>query len=227
MILAHAKKLHIMPDMSLTDVKRELNIIMGANLKRLRAEQGWTQEYLAELVETDKRYISSMENGRGIGRDMLNRLCRALGVTQQEFKRPISGGHPIPPPAGEIAVISMANGGPSGFYEAPFAKGGGFRYIKRPYDVTDPGAYAVEVRGTSMSPRYEEGETVIASPEKEVHNGDYVVVQMASGEMAIKRIKFHNGMIILSSVNPSVEAWICKPEEIIAYHKIAWKKERS
>ena len=226
MILDHARKTHMMPVMSNIDVKHELNVTLGRNLKRLRAEKGLTQEQLAELAETDKRYISAMENGRGIGKELLLRLCDALGVSQQEFSRPFHDSHPVPPPSGEIAVISMANGGPSGFYEVPYA-GGGFRYIKRPYDVTDPGAYAVEIRGDSMTPRYEAGEMVIASPEKEVHGGDYVVVQMASGEMAIKKIKFHNGMIILSSVNPTVEAWVCKPEEIIAYHKVVWKKEKA
>jgi phage repressor protein C with HTH and peptisase S24 domain len=206
----------------------DINILMGLNLRRLRESHNLTQAQLAELAGTTAGYISQLENGhQGIGKKLLSSLCKAFKVGASEFTRPIGNQTPVPPPSGEIAVISMCNGGPSGFYEVPYATGGGFQYIKRPYDVTDPTAYAVEIRGNSMSPRYEEGEMVIASPEKEVHGGDYVVVQLVSGEMAIKRIKFHKGSIILSSVNPSVEAWVCQPEEILAYHKVVWKKEKS
>jgi len=200
---------------------------VGANLARLRKAKNLTLESLAELANTTASCLSSIETGRkGLGPRLTVKLCNALKVDASELTRASQDIHSIPPPSGEIAVISMVNGGPSGFYEVPYA-GGGFRYIKRPYDVTDPGAYAVEIRGDSMTPRYEAGEMVIASPEKEVHSGDYVVVQLANGEMAIKRIKFHNGMIVLSSVNPSVEAWVCKPEEIVSFHKVVWKKEKA
>ena len=206
----------------------KVRVITGQNLRRLRLGRGWTLEKLAEMVDSSPQYISAIEGGkRGLGVNLLTRLCNVFNVEAAEFTMAGDNAKSVPPPSGEIAVISMVNGGPAGFYENPFADGGGFRYIKRPYDVTDPSAYAVEVRGDSMTPRYESGEMVIASPEKEVRNGDYVVVQLANGEMAIKRIKFHNGMVVLSSVNPTVEAWICKPEEILAYHKVVWKKERS
>ena len=66
-------------------VKKELDKQMGRNLKRLREERGLSQEQLAELIESDRRYISAMENGRGIGASILQRLCRVLAVTDEAF----------------------------------------------------------------------------------------------------------------------------------------------
>jgi len=205
----------------------EMRKTIGTNLARLRKMKNLTLEGLAELASTTASCLSSIENGKkGLGPRLLVKLCNALKVDASEFTRVPHDIRKVLPPSGEIAVISMCEGGNSGFHESPYPNGGGFKYIKRPYDVIDPGAYAVEIRGNSMTPRYEEGEMVIASPEKEVHSGDYVVVQMVNGEIAIKRIKFHNGMVILSSVNPEVEAWICRPDEIVSYHKVVWKKEK-
>jgi len=204
----------------------EIRHLTAANLKRIREAKGLSQTELARRINSHASTLNAIENEKqGLGKDLLVRICQALSVDAIEFTRNIHDMASIPPPSGEIAVISMCEGGPAGFYEAPYPNGGGFRYIKRPYDVTDPAAYAVEVRGDSMVPRYEPGETVIASPEKEVRSGDYVIVRMVSGEVAIKRIKFRDEIVILSSVNPAVEAWVCNPEEIVSYHKVVWKKE--
>jgi phage repressor protein C with HTH and peptisase S24 domain len=207
--------------------KKDIALAMGANLSRVRKAHRLSQAQLAELINSTASYISQMEKGHcSISVDMMAKLCNSLKVEASEFTIQADNRRQIPPPAGEIAVISMGQGGPEGYYEDAYPVGHGFRYIKRPYDVTDENAYAVEVRGLSMSPRYEEGEIVVASPQKEVSSGDYAVIKLVTGEVMIKRIKFRDGLIILSSVNHAVEPWIYKPEEITFYHKIVWKKEK-
>lgn len=51
----------------------------------MREERGWSQEKLAEMIDTDRRYISAVENGRGLGKSLLDRLCRVLEVTEDAF----------------------------------------------------------------------------------------------------------------------------------------------
>jgi len=70
-----------------TRIKKYLDILMGRNLKRMREEQGWSQEKLAEMIDSDRRYISAMENGRGIGSCVFSRLCKALRVEESAFTR--------------------------------------------------------------------------------------------------------------------------------------------
>ncbi len=71
--------------------KKDLDRLMGQNLKRLREERGWSQERLAEMIDTDGRYISAVENGRGMGKSLLDRLCGVLGVEEDAFTRQAVG----------------------------------------------------------------------------------------------------------------------------------------
>lgn len=68
-------------------IKKDIDRLMGRNLKRMREERGWSQEKLAEMVDTDRRYISAIENGRGVGKNLLDRLCGVFGVDEETFTR--------------------------------------------------------------------------------------------------------------------------------------------
>lgn len=72
-------------------IKKDLDRLMGQNLKRMREKRGWSQEQLAEMIDTDRRYISALENGRGIGTSVLDRLCGVLKVTEDDFTRQAVG----------------------------------------------------------------------------------------------------------------------------------------
>lgn len=64
----------------------EIRDILAANLKRLRAERGLSQEDLADRAEIDRTYISSLERSLyAAGIDVVDRLAKALGVTAAEL----------------------------------------------------------------------------------------------------------------------------------------------
>lgn len=67
--------------------KRELDRLIGRNLKAMREARGWSQEKLAEMIDSDRRYISALENGRGMGDSVLQRLCEVLGVAEDAFTK--------------------------------------------------------------------------------------------------------------------------------------------
>lgn len=205
----------------------EIRQLKASNLKRIRESKGLSQTQLATVINTYPSTLNAIERGnKGLGSDLLVRICQALQVDASEFTRPIGNEKiEIPPPAGEIAVMSLDYNGQSGSCDGAYTASG-FRYIKRPYDVTDENAYAVEVRGESMSPRYEPGEVVVVSPQHPVNAGDYVVAKLHNGEVMIKRITFRDNLIILGSVNPAVEPCIYAPDEVLFFHKIVWKKEK-
>ena len=66
-------------------INKDIDRLMGQNLRKMRQERGWTQGELAELTGTDRRYVSAMENGRGIGKNLLDRLCRVFAVEEEAF----------------------------------------------------------------------------------------------------------------------------------------------
>jgi transcriptional regulator with XRE-family HTH domain len=70
-----------------------LREILAANLRRMRAEQGLTQDALADLSEIDRTYISGVERGlRNLSIDNLERLARALRLEPWQLIRRPDGG---------------------------------------------------------------------------------------------------------------------------------------
>ena len=63
-----------------------LRIIVGANIRRLRELRGLPQDELAHRAEVHPTYLSGVETGkRNITMNVLERLARALGVTEAEL----------------------------------------------------------------------------------------------------------------------------------------------
>lgn len=62
-------------------------LALGHNIKRLREEQGYTQESLGKLAGMSGQQISMYERGeRKPGPKSMEAICRVLGVTEQELR---------------------------------------------------------------------------------------------------------------------------------------------
>lgn len=68
------------------NLRKDFDMEVGKKLRQLRKEKGYTQDQLAEKLETNAQYISQLERGeRGLGYDMLNRYCGFFGVTKEQI----------------------------------------------------------------------------------------------------------------------------------------------
>jgi len=68
-------------------------------------------------------------------------------------------------------------------------------------DVKDPGAFALKVKGNSMSPRIEDGDLILVDYAKEPLPGD-IVVALINGAAVVKKYLRPEGQLILRSANP-------------------------
>ncbi len=66
-------------------INAEIGKVMGQNVRKMRQRRGWSQDELATRVGTDRRYVSAIENGRGVGKNMLDRLCQVFEVDEDAF----------------------------------------------------------------------------------------------------------------------------------------------
>ena len=58
---------------------KSLQQILADNLKRVRAERGYSQEKLAEIVDLHRTYISGIERGtRNVSLRNIEKIARAL-----------------------------------------------------------------------------------------------------------------------------------------------------
>jgi len=105
----------------------------------------------------------------------------------------------------KIDVLGRAAGGKEGKFILNGEKQG---YIFAPPSVeAASNPYALHVFGTSMEPRYEDGEMVIANPDVPYGKGNYVVVQLLTDEEGVfecyvKRFISFGKELVLEQLNP-------------------------
>lgn len=106
----------------------------------------------------------------------------------------------------KIPVYGQAVGGVNGEF---IMNGSVLFEIMAPPSVSGVrGAYAVQITGDSMSPRYEDGEIAIVDPTRRVKRGDYVIVQIQMEEEGpllgfVKKFISHNSeKLTLEQFNP-------------------------
>lgn len=117
----------------------------------------------------------------------------------------------------KIPVYGSAVGGVDG----EFAMNGGILYevVAPPVLNNVAGAYAVQISGESMEPRYFDGEVVFVNPHKRVVKGDFVIAQVRVEEHGpplafVKRFVRHNAVeLVLEQYNPAKE--IRFPHELV------------
>jgi phage repressor protein C with HTH and peptisase S24 domain len=199
--------------------------------KKLRLTQGDVAKYLK--ISTD--FVSRLEKGDREPSDRtLASLEAFLSVSNPDIVKNSTltaegrpeGAFDIPLPSGKIPIISWAQAGPDGFFADSFPAGSGFADINRPYDVTDPNAYALVISGESMAPKYEPGDIILVSPNMGVQTGDYAVVRLKDGTVMAKRVREKNSHFIFESVNPDYPSVECAAEDVVFTHRIVWVKQR-
>ena len=64
------------------DGRKDLNVLVGANIKREREKAGFTQDQLSELLGIGSKSLSSIERGVvGVSLSTLLRICEILHVS--------------------------------------------------------------------------------------------------------------------------------------------------
>lgn len=139
---------------------------IGAAVKRLREERGWTQAELGEKVGLDGTNIARRETGRTrVKPHERFKFAEAFGMTVTAFDEQwrqwtvtrSRGGNGIP-------VINRAPAGQIIDYEEYGVDSGqGYEYVDFGA-VTDPLAFCVIVTGNSMEPTLTDGDRLILSP---------------------------------------------------------------
>lgn len=64
------------------DSKKEINVIVGANIKREREKAGYTQDQFSEMLGIGSKSLSSVERGIvGVSLTTLLKICEILHVS--------------------------------------------------------------------------------------------------------------------------------------------------
>jgi len=146
----------------------------------------------------DSTYISQLLNGhRTIGEKAARKLEAALGrppmsldwdgqdETTPEHERPFDG--PLPG-LRQVPRISHVQAGLWTEAVDPYAMGAGDDVVLTQTSL-GPHAFALTVRGDSMTPEFQEGDTILIDPNVKPTPGDYVVAKNDDGEATFKKYR--------------------------------------
>lgn len=221
---------------------------IGLRIKAVRTERKLSLEAIAARVGVRYQTIQDLENGASRGTKHLLKIASALGVRAQwletghgpkedaqpdsaHFKGALTPSRTLPSSETHemLEVRGMAEGGPDGWN---LWNGDVIQYIARPANLIGVnGAYAVYILGTSMEPRYNQGELAHIHPSKPVTPGCFVLVQKkpkTAGEppyAVIKRLVRRSGSkIVLASLSPAREFEI-KADEVLSMHRVVGSSE--
>lgn len=153
-------------------------------LQAIRAARGWTQEELADALESGQSSVSRWEKGGGVpyGRTMerVRELARESGIVERE---PVpSNQAPLMGRVGAGALIDVE-------FEQPPPEG--YYTIELPFSFPDP-VVAFEVDGDSQLPAYEPGQVIVCLRDQvratDHYLGERVVVRLSTGQRFLKRL---------------------------------------
>lgn len=120
-----------------------------------------------------------------------------------------------------IPVVGHVKGGVDGFLEEmQFPVGHGEGFVE--YWTKDPEAYALRVRGDSMSPRYRSREFIVVTPSVEAQPGNDVMVKLKDGRKMLKHLNWvRDNEIQLVSVNDGYAPMTVSMDEIESIQRVA------
>lgn len=205
-------------------------------LKKRRAELGLTQQAIADIWGIKSVNVSDWERGKGMPEaSKLPALAKRLGLSLSELMgeapRASEPGHDgvadevedAPEILGTPRLIPVAGrvqAGPDGLLHVDdFPPEHPEGYMAWYTSCIE--AYALRVRGESMSPRYLPGEFVGVDPCAEVLPSDEVIVLMYDGRRMIKRLLWvRDKQACFESVNKDYPNIVIDCEDIMKMHLV-------
>ncbi len=142
----------------------------------IRKRLGLAQKDFAKKLGISRQYLSKLENSP---KPLSSKLARRLADLCRN-----SGLSSVGPPTGvrAIAVRSWAQAGAGiDFEELPFDM-----QKRVATDCPDELAFAVEIQGDSMEPKYVQGDIAVLMPTSQPRNGSLVVARLADEGVVFK-----------------------------------------
>ena len=183
-------------------------------------KKGISKAEFARQMGVVSSYVSNWQR-RGIPIDRLPRAADILGVSVDVLlSRADIPNEGIPVLlTGRVPVVGRAKLGNDGYFAEIYSDVNEDGFI--PIPSRDKNAYAIRCEGTSMMPRIQPGEFVIAEPSISAQPGDEVVVQDLDGRAMVKRLLYiKDGNVFLGSINELHETVIISESNIRAIHPV-------
>lgn len=179
---------------------------ISANIKRMRLDEGLTQEQLAERLGVTRSTVTQWETGWSQPRmGAISKLASVFGVSVSEMvedrNNPPKGAiFPTTSPRATAPLLGRVHAGSAQEPEVLEDE------IELPHSVrtAHPNAYFLQVEGDCMDRVYPEGCYILVDPDKEPSNGSIAAVMVDGHDTVMRRLLRTSSTIVLApeSTNP-------------------------
>jgi len=204
---------------------------IGDRIREARENKGAEQATLASKIGVATRTLQRWEKGDQTPDGLaITALAKATGVQPNWLLTGEGEMYPVPSRPDNVIPLPGTNRRRTKLVELPLISAvpaGKVATIFHPDysddyvtidDIRDPSAFALKVKGQSMSPRIEDGDVVIVSPQQEARSGDICVIRV-NGEDTLKKVKFEGIYVHLIPLNPDFEPVTVKRKDV----NFVWK----
>lgn len=174
---------------------------IGARLEEALQQRQLNNIDLARQQKVTVQAVGGWIKTGSIARERIAGICKFLQINPAWLLTGIVDS-PVDQAAATlgIPVVGNTQGGPDHqWVEMGYPAGFGDEYVSM--ISKDSHAYALYVRGSSMSPRFREGDVILVEPSMVAEPGDDVVVRTTDGQVMVKElVSSRNDQVILSSI---------------------------
>lgn len=166
-------------------------------IKLLREELNISQEELASKLGLSKGIISLYENEkRKPSFDILNKLSKIFNCSIDYI---------IGNDNEETYLINVYSSVHAGILSEMIENIVDTEEISEKMARSDKTYFGIKVKGDSMNPNYQEGDTLIMEKTSTCNNGDDCIVAINGNEAFLKRVYINSNGITLQALNPNYE----------------------
>ncbi len=206
---------------------------IGERIRKGRENKEIDQASLADKVGIATRTLQRWEKGEQVpGGDFLMQIARWTGVRPDWLLTGSGDMYMRTDRAGNIirfkgdtrfrkvnlVEIPLLSSVPAGKTAAIFHPEQVERYVTVD-NLNDSGAFALVVKGASMSPKIEDGDVVVVSPQREARSGDICVVRV-NEEDVLKMVKLDEDHVHLIPLNTEFDPLTVRKRDIAFIWKV-------
>lgn len=171
------------------------------SLLRLRHPMQCSRQVFADKLKRSRSHLSKLEKGHVSVSEKIAHYFQILAEQHPETNRSSN--------VRAVPLRSMAETGAGIDYEElPISL-----QDSVPIDCLDRNAFAIEINGDSMDPKYYKGDLVVI-PEQKPYNGTLVVARLASEGVVFKLFSKREDQVTLSSYNPAYPPIMVDPDSV-------------
>lgn len=206
---------------------------VGKYIKSLRLSKGMTQEELGDVVGVKKAAVQKWESGlvQNLKRDTIKKLADFFEVSPSSFIIETSEKTlRIDSNVSEIITTGIYN---IPVFESAAAGFGAYAcsdicdyipvVINNAYDAEN--FIAIKVKGDSMYPKIENGDTIVVRKQDSVESHSIAVIMLNSEEAVVKKIVYGKNWIELRSINPEYQTRRFEGEDALQLRVVGLVKQ--